>query len=100
MEASLCLEAKEEQQWPRVFSLGRPRSCGLMPSLVGRDSGQVLGVLDWALTRICNRPYPGGVASRLATVTYVVMVMPILYDNSLSPNNSNLKYESYSCHSP
>ena len=29
------------------------------------------------------RPYPGGVASRLATVIYVVMV---LYDNSHSPN--------------
>ena len=30
-------------QWPRVYSLDRPRSCGRMPSLVG-DSGQVLGV--------------------------------------------------------
>jgi len=36
-----------------------------------------------------------GVASRLATVIYVAMVMPILYDNSYGPNNSNLKYESY-----
>ena len=34
-----------------------------------------------------------GVASRLATVIYVAMVMSILYDNSYSPNNSNLKYE-------
>ena len=33
-----------------------------------------------------------GVASRLATVIYVAMLMSILYDNS---NNSNLKYESY-----
>ena len=53
MEASLCLEVTEEPQWPRVYSLGRPRSCGHMPSLVG-DSGQVLGVLGWALARICN----------------------------------------------
>ena len=43
MEASLCLEATERQQWPRVYSLDRPRSHGRMPSLVG-DSGQVLGV--------------------------------------------------------
>ena len=26
-----------------------------------------------------------GVASRLATVIYVAMVMPVLYDNSYSP---------------
>ena len=55
VEASLCLEATERPQWPRVYSLGRPRSCSRMPSLVG-DSGQVLGVLGWALTRICNLP--------------------------------------------
>ena len=47
MEASLCLEATEEPQWPRVYALGKPRSWGFMPSLVG-DSGQVLGVLGWA----------------------------------------------------
>ena len=41
------------------------------------------------------RPYAGGVASRLATAVYVAMVTPILYDNSYSPNDSNLKYESY-----
>ena len=41
-----------------------------------------------------NRPYPGGVASRLATIIYVAMIMPILCDNLYSPNNSNLKYES------
>ena len=40
------------------------------------------------------RPYPGGVASRLAIINFVAMVMPILYDNFLGPNNSNLKYES------
>ena len=44
---------------------------------------------------VLNRGYAVGVASRLATVIYVAMVMPILYDNSYSPNNSNLKYESY-----
>ena len=37
-----------------------------------------------------------GVASRLATATaiYVAMVTPILYNNSYSLNDSNLKYES------
>ena len=44
VEASLCLEAAERPQWPRVYSLDRPRSRGHMPSLVG-DSCQVLGVL-------------------------------------------------------
>ena len=53
MEASLCLEATDRPQWPRVYLLGRPRSRGGLPSLVG-DSGQVLGVLGWALTRIRN----------------------------------------------
>ena len=41
--ASLCLEAAEKPQWPRVYSLDRPRSRDRMPSLVG-DSGQVVGV--------------------------------------------------------
>ena len=36
-----CLEAAERPQWPRVHSLGRPRSRGCMQSLVG-DSGQSL----------------------------------------------------------
>ena len=40
-ETSLCLEAAERPQWPRLYSLGRPRSRGRMPSLVG-DRGQVL----------------------------------------------------------
>ena len=48
MEASLCLEAAERPQWPRVYLLDRPRSHGRMPSLVG-DSGQVLGVQAGAL---------------------------------------------------
>ena len=57
MEASLCLEAAERSQWPRVYSLDRPRSRGRMPSLVG-DSGQVLGVqaglqLECAIYRLC-----------------------------------------------
>ena len=43
VEASSCLEAAERPQWPRVYSLDRPRSHGCMPSLVG-GSGQVLGV--------------------------------------------------------
>ena len=53
MEASLCLEAAVRPQWPRVYLLDRPRSCDRMPSLVG-DSGQVLGVQGWALTRMRN----------------------------------------------
>ena len=32
-------------------------------------------------------------ASRLETAIYVAMVTPILYDNSYSPNDLNLKYE-------
>ena len=31
----------------------------------------------------------------LTTAIYVAMVTPILYDNSYSLNDSNLKYESY-----
>ena len=53
MKASLCLEAAERPQWPRLYLLSRPRSHGRMPSLV-RDHGQVLPVLGWALTRIRN----------------------------------------------
>ena len=39
-----------------TVSLGRSRSDGRMPSLVG-DSGQVLGVLGWALTGIRKLPF-------------------------------------------
>ena len=53
VKASLCLEAAERPQWPRLYLLSRPRSRGRMPSLVG-DRGQVLRVLGWALTRIRN----------------------------------------------
>ena len=53
MKASLCLEAAERPQWPRLYLLSRPRSCGRMPSLVG-DRCPVLRVLGWALTRIRN----------------------------------------------
>ena len=55
MEARLCLEAAERPQWPRVYSLNRPRSRGRMLSLVG-DSGQVLGV-QAGLTRMRNLPF-------------------------------------------
>ena len=51
VKASLCVEAAERLQWPRLYSLGRLRSCDLMPSLVG-DHGPVLRVLGWALTRM------------------------------------------------
>ena len=53
VKASSCLEAAERPQWPRLYSLGRPRSCDRMPSLVG-DRGPVLRVLGWALTRMRN----------------------------------------------
>ena len=53
MKASLCLEAAERPQCPRLYSLGRPRSCDRMPSLVG-GRGPVLRVLGWALTRMRN----------------------------------------------
>ena len=38
MKPSLCLEVAERPQWPRLYLLGRPRSCGHMPSLVGNLS--------------------------------------------------------------
>ena len=46
-------EAAERPWWARLHSLGRPRSCDRMPSLVG-DRGPVLQVLGWALTRMRN----------------------------------------------
>ena len=55
MKANLHLGAAQRPQWPRLYLLSRPRSRGHMPSLVG-DGGQVLQVLGWALTRICNLP--------------------------------------------
>ena len=51
MKASLCLEAAKRPQWPRLYSLGRPRSCDRMPSLVG-ERGPELRVPGWALTRM------------------------------------------------
>ena len=45
--------SSKRPQWPRVYSLGRARSYGCMPILVG-DSGQVLGV---QAARICNSPF-------------------------------------------
>ena len=53
VKASLRPEAAERRQWPRLYLLSRPRSRGRMPSLAG-DSGQVLGVQGWALTRMRN----------------------------------------------
>ena len=58
MKASLCVEAAERPQWPRLYSLGRPRSCDRiirMPSLVV-DRGPMLRVLGWALTRMRDIP--------------------------------------------
>ena len=51
MKASLCLEAVERPQGPRLYSSGRPRSCDRMPSLVV-DRGPMVRVLGWALTRV------------------------------------------------
>ena len=55
----------------------------------------------WAATRRTSKKlskvalaFSGSVASSLATI-YVAMLTPILYDNSHSPNDANLKYESY-----
>ena len=63
MKASLCLEAAERPQWPRLYSFGRSRSCDRMPSLVG-DRGPVLRVLGWALTSMRN------ISLVLATLPY------------------------------
>ena len=52
-ESKLVSRSSRKAKWPRLYSLGRPRSCDRMPSLVG-DRGQVLRVLGWALTRIRN----------------------------------------------
>ena len=52
-ERKLASRAGERPQWPRLYLLSRPRFRGRMPSLVG-DSGQVLGVQGWALTRMRN----------------------------------------------
>ena len=49
VKASLCPEAAKRPRWPRLYSLGRPRSCDCIPSLV-IDCGPVLQVLGWALT--------------------------------------------------
>ena len=35
VKASLHLEAAERPQWPRLYLLSRPGSCGRLPSLVG-----------------------------------------------------------------
>ena len=45
------------------------------------------------LKLLANRGSVVGVASRLATIIYVAMVMPVLYDNSYSPITqiSNMK---------
>ena len=42
----VCVRKQQKSQWPRVYSLDRPRFHGHMPSLVG-DSGQVFRVLGY-----------------------------------------------------
>ena len=48
MKVSLCVEAGERPQWPRLYSLGRPTSHDCMPSLVS-DHDPVLSMQGWAL---------------------------------------------------
>ena len=45
--------------------------------------------------RRVKRQVRNALAASAADAIYVAMVTPILYDNSHSPNDSNLKYESY-----
>ena len=52
-ESKLASRRSRKATVVKTVFLSRPRSCGRMPSLVG-DCGQVLRVLDWAITRICN----------------------------------------------
>ena len=59
-----------------AISLPSDRMCGIWD--INSESG-----------RVKYRLHPGGVASRLSIIMYAAMVMPILCDNSYSPNNSN-----------
>ena len=52
-ESKLASKSRERPQWPRLYLFSRPRFRGHIQSLVG-DSGQVLGVQSWALTRMGN----------------------------------------------
>ena len=53
----VCRSSRKAKRplWPRLYSLGRPRSCDRMPSLVV-DRGPMLRVLGWALTRMRDIP--------------------------------------------
>ena len=52
-ESKLVSRSSRKATVTKTVSLGRPRSCDRMPSLVG-DRGPVLQVLGWALTRMRN----------------------------------------------
>ena len=50
-ESKLVCRSSRKAQWQRLYSMGRPRTCDRMPSLVV-DRGPMLRVLGWALTRM------------------------------------------------
>ena len=77
IDHTICMEKKIVWEWDYVHKI----TVGL---------GFVATLLP-IYTFCMNGPYPGDVASRLATIVYIAMVMPILYDNSYSPNDTNLK---------
>ena len=52
-ESKLVSRSSRRPQWPRLYSLDRPRSCDCMPSLVG-ERGPELQMPGWALTRMRN----------------------------------------------
>ena len=62
MKASLCLEAAERPQCLRLYLLGRPRSGGHIPSVVG-DRGQMVytqhfpeGIIVHPGSSVCRVP--------------------------------------------
>ena len=67
----------------------------LLSVTITYDSVNILLYTYMVIQPNCCLPFHVGVVSRLATAIYVAMVTPILYDNSSSLNDSNLKYESY-----
>ena len=54
-ESKLVCRSSRKATSPRLYSLGRPRSCDRIPSLIV-DRGPMLRVLGWALTRMRDIP--------------------------------------------
>ena len=71
----------ERPQWPRVYSLGRPRSHGRMPSLVG-DSGHCIsrkgGTVGggWDSGRWVGQWGMGGVTRRVTCTWWLLWKSP------------------------